>query len=253
MTFSVTLYNSYRRAGILKEAGRGISASQTTDGLSAFNSMVDLWRGQRLTVWAESRQEFAITSGQGDYTIGLDPSADWQVQMPTDIEKAGYVFTTTSPPVEEPFSIYTPQLWQALSPKTLQSTNPYVLYYESSTVAGRVSTMGTVHLWPVPIDETIAVALYPWMQLHSITDPTAVVIFPPTYQETVESNLAIRLAAMFPKDAALSPLTIEIARSSLAKMKASNSKPLIMRVDRGMLSNGGGTFNLLSNAFNNKF
>lgn len=254
MIFSETLYNSYRRAGILAEAGRGISASETSDGVAAFNSMIELWRIQRLTVWAEFRQKFDLVSGQQEYKIGTDPAADWQATMPTTITRAGYIFTWTSPEVEQPFNVYTVQQWQAISPKNLQSTNPYVAYYMASTVQGAVSVMGTMILYPVPTDASIQVALYLWMQLLKIDDPTQTVIFPPGYQEAVESNLAVRLAAMFPKRQKISPITVEIAKSSFARIKASNSQPIQMRVEAGDMGSNDqpGTYNLLSNAYNNR-
>lgn len=252
MTFSTTLYNAYRRAGILTEAGRGISQSETTDGLSEFNAMVDEWLIQRLTLWAVSRQTFDLVSGQPTYLIGDDPAADWRVPMPTKITQAGFVFTSTNPEVEQPFQILTDQQWQALSPKDLQSTNPYMCWYQPSTVTGSVSVMGTFTPWPVPIDATIKVALYLYMQLREISDPTLTVIFPPGYQIAVETNMAVRLAARNPKRSNLSPITERLAMTSLARLKANNSQPLIMRVESGAMqaeapSSG---YNLFSNSYN---
>ncbi|MFP5230005.1 MAG: hypothetical protein ACLGXA_20505 [Acidobacteriota bacterium] len=254
MTGTTLFYNAFRRAGILAEAGRGISSSETTDALEEVNALFGEWRAQRLTVYAEDRQEFPLVSGQQAYKIGIDSAADWQAQMPSAITRAGYVFNTTNPPVEEPFDIYTTQQWQALSPKTLQSTNPYVLWYEQSTVNGAVSDMGTVWLWPVPIDATITVALYLWQQMMAISDPTANIVFPPGYQIAVESNLAVRLAARFPKRARISPITGAIAQSSLARIKAMNDMPLQMRVEQGDMqaSASQGIFNLFSNAYNRR-
>lgn len=254
MIFSTTLYNSYRRAGILTEAGRGISQSETTDGLSEFNAMVDEWLIQRLTLWAVSRQVFDLVSGQPTYLIGDDPAADWRAPMPTQITQAGYVFTSTSPEVEQPFEILTDQEWQAISPKDMQSTNPYKCWYQPSTVAGAVSVMGTFTPWPVPIDATIKVALYLYMQLRQITDPTHTVIFPPGYQTAVETNMAVRLAARFPKRAHLSPITERLAMTSLARLKANNSRPLEMRVEAGAMQaeTPGGGFNLWTNDYNNR-
>lgn len=254
LIFRETLYNSYRRAGILFEAGRGISQSETTDGLAEFNAMVDEWLIQRLMLWAVSREVFDLVSGQAEYLIGDDPAADWRAPMPTELTQAGYVFTSTNPEVEEPFYILTDQEWQAVSPKDLQSTNPYNCWYQPSTKTGLVSTMGTFTAWPVPLDETIKVALYIYMQLRQVSDPTATVVFPPGYQTAVETNLAVRLAARFPKRAQLSPITERLALTSLGRLKASNSKPLLMRVDKGLMQSGSGsgTFNLLSNSYNNR-
>ncbi len=257
---SVLFYNAFRRAGILKEAGRGISASETSDALASLNAFNDFLLTHRLTVIAEDRQLFNLVSGQQTYRIGVDPAADWQAPMPNQIEKAGYVFNTTNPPVEQPFDIYTAQKWQALSPKTLQSTNPYVLYYEKATtanqvtgVAGTISDMGTVFLWPVPLDATISVALYLWIQIQTILDATVSLVLPQGGQEMLESNLAVRLAAMFPKRAQISPLTIQMAKESLARYKTANDVPLMMRVEQGDLGSiqQGGVFNLFSNAYNN--
>ena len=257
---SALFYDSYRRAGILKEAGRGISQSESNDALAAINSFIDFIGGMRGTVFAEDRQLFNLVSGQQVYMIGLDPAADWQAPMPFDITKAGYVFGTTNPPVEQPFDILTPQRWQALSPKTLQSTNPYCLFFQRNTVPslasgtyGVASDMGAVTLWPIPLDATIQVALYLFLQIQQIASPSTVLILPNTVQEMLETNLAVRLAAMFPKRAQLSPTTELISRQSLARFKAMNAEPLEMRVESGALGvtdqNGAG-FNLWSNSYN---
>ena len=114
--------------------------------------------------------------------------------------------------------------------------------------------MGTFWPWPVPIDATIKVALYLYQQIREVTDPTATIIFPPGYQTAIETNLAVRLAARFPKRAKLSPITERLAMSSLARLKANNSTPLIQRVESGdlQMSDNGGTFNLFSNSYNNR-
>jgi hypothetical protein len=258
---SVLFYNSYRRAGLLKEAGRGISASETSDALAAINSFIDFIGGMRGTVFAEDRQLFNLVSGQQVYMIGLDPAADWQAPMPFDVTKAGYCFTTTNPPVEQPFDIMTPQEWAALSPKTLQSTNPYKLLFQRNTVPslasgtyGVVSDMGAVTLWPIPLDATIQVALYLFLQIQQVPSAVSVLVLPNTVQEMLETNLAVRLAAMFPKRAAISPLTLQIAKESLARFKAMNAQPLEMRVEAGALGvtdQNGSSFNLFSNSYNN--
>jgi len=259
---STLFYNSYRRAGLLKESGRGISASETQDALNAINSFIDFIGGMRQTVFAEDRQLFNLVSGQQVYRIGLDPAADWQAPMPFDITKAGYVFTDTDPAVEQPFDILTPQRWQALSPKTLQSTNPYALYYEKNTntsqasgTYGQVSDMGSVILWPVPTDATIQVALYLWLQIMLIPSASTTLVLPNTVEEMLESNLAVRLAAMFPKRAQISPATELISRQSLARFKAMNSQPLEQRCESGDLEGetGGSGFNLFSNQYNNSW
>lgn len=253
-------YNGFRRAGILAEAGRGISASETSDALSEINAWIDYIGGMRGTVLAEDRQEFSLVSGQQVYQIGLDPAADCQAPAPISIEKASYVFNTTNPPVEQPFDILTPQLWQALSPKTLQSTNPYCLYYErfTSTEAvngayGTTSDMGSVSLWPVPLDSTISVALYLWIQIQQFTSATQNLVLPTMVQMMLETNLGVLLAARFPKRSHLSPTTELLARQSLARFKAMNSEPLEMQCEAGALgvTDQSGSFNLWSNSYNN--
>lgn len=259
---SVLFYNAFRRAGILKEAGRGIGPSETSDALSSLNSFNDFLLTHRLTVISEDREIFPVVSGQQVYRIGLDPSADWQVPMPNQIEKAGYLFTNTNPPVEQPFNIYTAQQWQALSPKTLQSTNEYILYYQKATdpnsltgTAGVIANTGAVTLWPVPIDDSVAVVLYLWVQLQQIASATSLLVLPQGGQEMLETNLAVRLAAMFPKRAQISPLTIQMAKESLSRYKTANDVPLMMRVEQGDLGSNAdlGTFNLFSNQYNGSF
>ena len=60
---------------------------------------------------------------------------------------------------------------------------------------------------------------------------------------------------MFPKRAALHPLTLQISKESLARFKAMNSVPLESRVEAGDLGNeqNHSTFNLFSNSYNGNF
>ena len=257
--FGTLAYNAFRRAGILKEAGRGIGASETSDALSAANSFIDFIKIHRMTVLAEDRQLFPVTSGQQTYRIGLDNAADWYAPAPSGITSAGYVFTNVDPPVEQAFEILTPQLWKALSPKTLQSSVPYMLYYERFTnpnavsgTYGKVSQMGAVSLYPVPLDSTISVALYLWVQLEQVPTSTTTLVLPDGAQELLESNLAVRLAAMFPKRAALSPYTAQMARESLSRYKNMNSVVYQSRGESGAMGGNEhtGTFNLISNGYN---
>lgn len=259
VAFTTLAYNSFRRAGILKEAGRGFSASEENDALSSLNTFNDFLLTHRLTVISEDREIFPLVSGQQYYQIGLDPAADWQVPMPNQVEKAGYLFTTTNPPVEQPFDILTPQQWQALSPKTLQSTNPYRCIYQKATaanavtgIAGTISDMGTFGVWPVPLDATVAVVLYLWIQIQTIANSGVTLVLPQGGQEMLESNLAVRLAALFPKRAQISPLTIQMAKESLARYKTANDVPLLMRVEDGDLGSqqDRAGYNLFSNAYN---
>jgi hypothetical protein len=61
---------------------------------------------------------------------------------------------------------------------------------------------------------------------------------------------------MFPKRAQISPLTVQMAKESLARFKAINDVPLLMRVEQGDLGANAeemGTFNLWSNSYNNSW
>jgi hypothetical protein len=239
LTVADIIYSAYRIAGILREAGRGASPSAKADGLKVLNAMIDSWKAERLMVYAILRTPLSLQANKATYTIGTSGSPDFTLERPEKITNAGLILTDT----ENALEILTPQTWAALSPKTLSSSIPYKLYYEPLVPNGKIT------LWPTPTTAW-QLALYTWQTVNQFAADTDQVIIAPAYQEALEYQLAIRLAARFPERASLSPLSLEFARNALARVKTINFPELQMQVEsatRGRIAGTAGHYNILSN------
>lgn len=228
MNVADIIYAGYRIAGILAEAGRGYSASERDDGLDVLNAMVDTWKSERLMVYAILRSVFNLIASKATYSIGESGTPDIAVERPERIEHAGYINTTPTPNVETPLHILTPQEWAAVSSKAMTCTIPGSLYYQPTV------PNGTLTPWPKPTSAG-QIALYTWQTVNrfaTASDPASdPVTLAPAYQEAMEYNLAIRLAARFPERQKLSQLSIDLARQALAKVKSMNAPELQMQIE----------------------
>lgn len=237
-------YVAYRIAGILPEPGRGYSASEGSDALKILNSLIDSWKAERLMVYAYLRSVFTTVAGQESYLVGNSPGFDWgPIPRPEELKLAGYIFTSDNPEVEIPMQILTYQQWAALSPKDLQSSISYLLYYQPTI------PNGTVRLWPVPTDVTVKISLYTWENIQQVASLGTAMILPPGYQELFEYAMAIRLAGMYPRRAKLDPNAPAQYYAARQRVMGANEPELQMQAELG---SGGvresvGRYNILSN------
>lgn len=239
------LYRAYRIAGIITEAGRGYSRSQERDGLNILNSMVDQWRTQRLMVWAILRSIHPLEVNKQAYLIGTDSQADWNIERPEKIEKAGLMIPASTYAFESPLDVLTIQQWAAVTTKELTSTLSQYLYYEATV------PNGTAWMWPIP---TLAysVALYTWQHLQEFQGADDELAVPPGYRKALEYGLAVDLADNFPTRQKLSQLAMQKAAQSIGWLKAANSTPLLQQVDLAALGKMGdrlGHFSIFSNSY----
>ena len=161
---SQLIYRAYRLAGVITEAGRFYSQSQSDDALAVLNSMLDEWQTERIMAWAKVRTVFPLVANQQIYSIGDSRTGptqpDYDFQRPEVIEQAGFIFTNVNPTIEQPMRILSQQEWAALTPKQLTSTIPTMLYYEQTV------PYGLIYIWAIPTTTWgLALALYLWTNL----------------------------------------------------------------------------------------
>lgn len=204
--------------------GDSVSGADMADSLRRLNAMMGQWATQTLTIPVQARETFAISSGVGEYTIG--DGATWDTSRPVKITGAGLVLGGSSPAVEIPIALLTDDGWQAVQSKALTSSQWTSLYYSPTFVT---SGYGTVQLWPVPTDAANTAVIYRKAQIAEFADATTEYQLPPGYQEALEYNLAMRLAA--PYGRALRPEVMSLATKSLAQIKRTNVKLAPLRND----------------------
>lgn len=219
------LFNAaYGYAGLLDFEQVGLGADETEQSRQTYNSMVDAWRSDGLTVSHIQRLLFQLIPNQGDYTIG--EGGDFDTAWPDRVERAGIVLTEENPQPEYKLYQLTIDEYQEWVLKG-QSTNwPFRYWYERSF------PLGILHFLYIPTD-TNQVALY--LEEHILpinTTGNAIIEYQPGYQEAIETNLAVRLAMKLPR-AQLKPGVEVLARSSLALIKNANNRPLVRESDLG--------------------
>lgn len=218
---TITVYDvmlqAYRYAGVVHAPMRGLSGPEQQEGLNMLNAMINAYRADRAWIPTQARYVFPINANQQSYVIGQDTSGgipDWQIDRPEVIQRAGFLYSgQTNPVIEVEFQILNEQQWDALSPKTLVSTVPYMLWYQSWTGAGQ---NGIVWLWPIPTNSW-EIALYLWVNLEEVTGPDQVLQIPPAYNDALSYGLAVRLAAVYPR--LLNPLALAEIKQQAAAAK----------------------------------
>lgn len=265
MVVTNLLHAGHRIAGILTAPGRGLSDSEETEALYVLNAMLDSWATERLLVYATLRSTFPVTAFKGQYTIGLPSntgtwdtttsswdqqqqswdqtgySPDWKLPRPPRIERAGYVYLSSDPPVEQPMDVMSDQEWESLSPKTLTGAIPYKIYYQAFV------PLGVVNVWPIPDGSyQIQIAIYSWQQIQQFAGAQDTVYLPTGYQKAIEYSLAVELAMRYPKRAKMSPLALDIAKTSKSKVKTLNSPVWLMQTESAARGSRGGVWSSIS-------
>lgn len=229
-TVADLIAGAFRVLGVLA-ADEIPSASEQSNAFDSLNRMMDSWANERLTLFATSRDTYALTPGLNPHTIGT--GGTFNVTRPIRIDRASLVLANSSN-AELPLNILDDEGWQLAQGKTTQGT-PVYLWPETK--------YPLINLWlnPVPLNADTLV-LYTWQQLGRFAAATSTVAFPPGYEEAILFNLAKRLAPEY--GATLSPEAAETAVESLASVKRLNTKPAYLRSDPALLHHQ--PFNVIS-------
>ena len=215
-TYQNIVDSSLRLIGILG-SGENPSGDESADALIVLNDFLEYWRTNRGLAFSMDRQVFTdIVVEQSTYTIGAS-GADWTLERPVKIEAASWIYNTAgaSSPLEIPISILTFRQWQMVALKEVDSSIPYVLYYEPEF------PLGKIHLYPEPDDATHDLAIYVRNVLAAVSALSATVTLPPGYSRALRYNLALDLAPEF--GAQVPPGVERIAEQSLLAIERLNT------------------------------
>lgn len=222
------LYTALRIAGVLTAPGRGYGTADKDDALNTFNTMLDNWNSQGLTIFAQARTVFPLVGGQQAYQIGTG-AADFNITRPVRLEAAGLI----SGSLEWELNPLTDDNWQDIPFKGIQS-QPSSFYYQNEF------PIGSIYLWPVPSNSNYSVALYTDELAGGYTDPSQQVSFPPGYRKALEYCLAVELAILYPRSV-MHPSVPQLALDALADIKRLNLPAPEMSCDSAVLSRRGFT------------
>lgn len=202
------------------QPGQGIPSADATAALARLNRMLSGWAQQALTIPAIGRFVFPLVSGKGGpsnpYTIGI--GGDLNVPKPANpasIAAVACLLGASTPPVEIPRGLMTDDGWQATQIKDLTNSLFTDLYYSPTFVA---TGLGTIQLWPVPLDSVNSLVLYLAEALTAFVNLTTVYQVPDGVEDALVYNLAKRCAKPWGSTIDLTPE----AMTALSLVKRSN-------------------------------
>lgn len=206
-------------------SGETPAAGEMADGLTALNGMFGSWANERLLINAIVREEFTLTAGTAQYTLGTGGTLN--TARPSKIERAGLEIVTGSQTSEIPLEIITSDKYASIAIKDLQSTLPQMVYPDGAY------PLQTLSFYPVPSTANTFV-MYSWKPLAAITDAATDISVPPGYDDAIDYNLAVRLAPEFGKP--VSQEVLNLAVVTKAHIKRLNFKPVLLKSDMAVLS-----------------
>lgn len=203
------------------------------DVFNLLNGMMGVWSRERWLIWHLLDISVATPqSNQRQYSIG--PGGDFDFPRPDRIEAAYFrqfvagSGNTGGGPVDFPLTIL--QSMEDYSQIALKylTTWPQAVFYDAAFPLGQI--------FPVPIPNV------PNSELHVLIKDTLNQFptlatpcnLPPEYFEAIWSNLALRVGATFP-GANVTPLTIGLAKASLAIIRKANAQVGRLRMPRQLV------------------
>lgn len=228
MQLSEVVQQMYRMAGVLKAAGRGISPSEQIEGLHIINSLIDGLKIERLFFYQILRTLMNVNASKinpADYLVGTSAGADWVIERPEHILRAGYMvpgqFNNES---EIPMQVLTDYTeYQAIVNKQTTSSMSWVLYYRASL------PNGTARLWPVPYIN-FQVAIYTPGYVNEFANLTDVIEIPKGYRDYFEYGGAVAVHDRYPESHML-PGVEKRAEMYKSRIKAAQFTPAFIRSD----------------------
>lgn len=215
-----------RAIGVLG-VGQTALPEDYSDAFAALNGMIAGWNAKRWLVY-HLVDVSVPTTGQQSYTVG--PGGDFNVARPTRLE-AAYIrqFVQSAPNfVDYPLTIL--QSREDYSNIALKNmgTWPIAIFYDSNF------PVGSVFPWPVPAPPGV-------FELHLVLKATLrqfdsyvqSINLPDEYTEAIWTNLAIRLASIYP-GSSLPEATLGLAKAALETIRTANAQIPRMEMPTGL-------------------
>lgn len=206
--------------------GEVLSDADAQRGLTTLNDMLDQWSNMSLASYAVLEQSAPLVAGQQTYTIGLDPSADFNMIRPLRIlDGPGTAYVQDFNGNNYPMDVVPRDKWNLYGNRSelITSDFPDTLFYDPQY------PLGVINVLPVP---TINYTMY-WDSYAQLADFAALntaFSFPPGYKRAIVTNLAVSLKPYF-KTAQIDPLIILEAKDTLGNVKRTNSRSNVAVMD----------------------
>lgn len=200
-----------------------LTATETSDSLSVFNDLLEIFNTNNLAVYGAVNQTFNTVAGQKVYTIGS--GGDWNTVRPVRFNDPAYAVLNGN--TSYPFTSITQAEYNLITVKDQQQQFPYRYLYVNTF------PLGTVTLWPVP-SGIIPLTFSIDGQLTAVSSAGATISFPPGYAMVFRYKLAVMLMPFFGKRAQNYPEIVQQANDSFADICRANKKLTMMRYPYGL-------------------
>jgi hypothetical protein len=220
-----TILDIIRRAlrllGVLA-TGETADGPEAADALQVLNWMIESWTNEKLMVYYIQNELFQIIAGKGSYTIGPDPSQDFDTMLPIKIESAFARDNSSGYLNDYKLELIPNDRYQDIFQKFLPTTYPKYIHYV------RTWPYGQIDLWPIPTRNYV-LGLSHWHQITKYLNLTDIVCLPPGYKTALAYNLAVDLAGEYGQ--AISPLVTMKATETKTILKRENRESILMSTD----------------------
>ncbi len=232
-TLADLLRPALRMAGVTMRPGITPSQDQFNELIPAVNRMLQSANCNGHTIYATSIQQFELNSGQKIYTIG--PGGDFNTTRPQFIRDANLIFPT-NPQLRTPLQLLDEHEWSLIQMQDINNSLPWGLFYNPTYGStGR----GTIYLAFQPPEQYL-LELYTWTLLPgAFSSVTDLVQLPDGYEEYITTGMAIRAAALYPRDSALSNDARDLHRRAYDNLLSLNTKCPTLRSEAEFLGRGG--------------
>jgi hypothetical protein len=190
-------------------SGETADATDASDGLLAFNHMLDMWSADRLLAYlVQEVGPFSLTAGQSTYTIGLGGQID--TALPISID---YAFTRDSVGIDRKANPISSEEYAAIPLKTVGNTFPSVFWYFVT------APLGQIHFYPVP-QGNLSLYLGVWQPFTEFASLDTTIVFPAGLESALVYSLAEVLAIEYSRP--VGPDLARLAQSARAKWSGTN-------------------------------
>jgi hypothetical protein len=218
--------------------GEEPDAPETGDCLMQLNWLIQSLTNEKLLTFYVKNELFNLEAGKGTYTIGPDPSQDFNTSLPIKIASAFVRDLSSGYANDYRLDLIPNDRWQDIFQKGIGSTYPRWINFV------RTYPYGQINIWPVPT-RAVQISLSQWNQFFQFTDLTSIVCLPPGYKTMLAYNLAREMAPEYGVD--LNPIIERRARETKAVLKTVNFEAVLMTTDNSLLPRR--AFSLLSGLY----
>jgi hypothetical protein len=243
LTTALDLITGAFNAARVYAPGEILLAPDESQGFSLLNQLIDSWSNESLTCFAIVEQSGVPVVGQTAYTIGLDPTADFNMTRPIRLitgPGAAYLLDTNNN--RYPVQVVAKDEWNLIwNLRSVTSNLPNTIYYDPQF------PLGIINIYPLPNTTGVTLFWDSYLQLTDFPSVNGLVSLPPGYERAIQQNLALELEPYYPT-AVITQQLMRQAAESKGNVKRSNVRSVTALYDRALMKGGGRPYNVYSDS-----